>query len=203
MVERWGQYPREWVDQESTCDARIFHCIGSYNLLTMWNDTDIPLGYLITFRCYGTWLHGDRRGSIDRFHNRYKSPYLPRSDRRHTLNRHKLKSPPFLLGPRERVTVKKAIREVCNYHRWHLHASNVRTNHVHVLVSIGKEIPGKALNSLKSIATRRLRQGGSWRYAHSPWADKGSCIHLWNEQSLVSAVNYVLNDQGDDLPAWG
>ena len=27
----------------------------------MWNDTDIPLGYLITFRCYGTWLHGNKR----------------------------------------------------------------------------------------------------------------------------------------------
>ena len=22
----------------------------------MWNDTDIPPAYLITFRCYGTWL---------------------------------------------------------------------------------------------------------------------------------------------------
>jgi hypothetical protein len=33
----------------------------------MWNDTDLPLGYLITFRCYGSWLHGDKRGSIDRF----------------------------------------------------------------------------------------------------------------------------------------
>ena len=32
----------------------------------MWNDTDIPLAYLISFRCYGTWLHGDERGSIDR-----------------------------------------------------------------------------------------------------------------------------------------
>src|SRR6185369_556860 len=30
----------------------------------MWNDTDIPLAYLITFRSYGTWLHGDDRGSI-------------------------------------------------------------------------------------------------------------------------------------------
>jgi len=40
----------------------------------MWNDTDIPLAYLITFRCYGTWLHGDERGSVDRFHNQYQSP---------------------------------------------------------------------------------------------------------------------------------
>jgi len=24
--------------------------------------TDFPLAYLITFRCYGTLLHGDKRG---------------------------------------------------------------------------------------------------------------------------------------------
>ena len=63
----------------------------------MWNDADLPLGYLITFRCYGTWLHGDERGSIDRFHNRYKSPYLEPSDRRRELNRRKLKSAPVTL----------------------------------------------------------------------------------------------------------
>ncbi len=27
----------------------------------------IPLAYLITFRSYGTWLHG-RAGAVDRFH---------------------------------------------------------------------------------------------------------------------------------------
>ena len=37
-----------------------------------------PLAFLITFRCYGTWLHGDERGSIDRrnFH-RYGTPAMP------------------------------------------------------------------------------------------------------------------------------
>ena len=52
----------------------------------MWNDTDIPLAYLITFRSYGTWLHGDKRGSVDRFHNHYS--YLPPDEERliHTLS---------------------------------------------------------------------------------------------------------------------
>ena len=42
----------------------------------MWNNTDTPLAYLISFRTYGTWLHGDKRGSIDRHHKRYGSPYI-------------------------------------------------------------------------------------------------------------------------------
>jgi hypothetical protein len=79
----------------------------------VWNDTDLPLGYLITFRCYGTWLHGDERGSIDRFHNRYKSPPLPPNDRRSNLSRRKLKGEPTSLNARERQSVDNAIREVC------------------------------------------------------------------------------------------
>jgi len=51
----------------------------------MWNDTDIPLAYFISFRAYGTWLHGDKRGSIDRFNNRYRSPYIPRQLRQDGL----------------------------------------------------------------------------------------------------------------------
>ena len=39
----------------------------------------IPLGYLITFRAYGTWLHGDRRRSVDRFHNQYGTPDIPQT----------------------------------------------------------------------------------------------------------------------------
>ena len=40
------------------------------------NDDNIPLAYFITFRAYGTWLHGDERGSVDRLHNTFGSPSL-------------------------------------------------------------------------------------------------------------------------------
>src|SRR5262252_1184864 len=102
-----------------------------------FQDRSTPVGYLITFRCYGTWLHGDVRGSIDRFHNKYKSAYLPPSSRRRDLSLKKLKSAPVILDTQQRQTVDKAIREVCNYCRWFLHALNARTNHVHAVVSIG------------------------------------------------------------------
>ena len=36
---------------------------AGYKTRPVWNDTDTPLAYLITFRSYGTWLHGDERGS--------------------------------------------------------------------------------------------------------------------------------------------
>jgi hypothetical protein len=36
-----------------------------------------PLAYLITWTCYGTWLHGDERGAADLDHNIPGTPYLP------------------------------------------------------------------------------------------------------------------------------
>ena len=166
----------------------------------MWNDTDIPLGYLITFRCYGTWLHGDERGSIDRFHNKYKSPYLPQSDRRRDVSESQLQSAPVTLDPARRQSVEIAIREVCDHRKWHLHALNVRTNHVHMVVSLGTAKPERALNAFKAYATRRMRRDGNWQETHSPWADRGSKRHLWNEKSLALAIDYVLNGQGGPLP---
>jgi hypothetical protein len=32
--------------------------------------------YLLTLRAYGTWLHGDARGSVDKEHNAYKDPLI-------------------------------------------------------------------------------------------------------------------------------
>src|SRR2546427_8140282 len=49
-------------------------------------------------------------------------------------------------------------------------------------------------------ATGRMRRDDNWRKTHSPWADKGSKRHLWNERSLSLAIDYVINGQGDDLP---
>jgi REP element-mobilizing transposase RayT len=166
----------------------------------MWNNTDIPLAYLITFRCYGTWLHGDERGSIDRFHNQYQTPYLPANNELEDFNRKTLKHKPQLLDAIRRSSVESAVREVCVHRNWILRAINVRTNHVHTVVSIGEKSPSNALNSFKSYATRKMRENNCWEFEHSPWSDKGSKRWLWNEQSIEIAVDYVKNGQGDDLP---
>ena len=68
----------------------------------MWNDTDTPLAYFISFRGYGTWLHGDQRGSIDRLHNQYRSPYIPANDIWRTHNERQLKANALILA-RENV----------------------------------------------------------------------------------------------------
>jgi REP element-mobilizing transposase RayT len=165
----------------------------------MWNDTDTPLAYFISFRTYGTWLHGDLRGSIDRFHNRYESPYLPPNNNWHRHNQELMKSKQVILGAKQRASVETAIREACRIRLWSLQAVNVRTNHVHTVVTANR-IPKLVLNAFKANATRHLRAAGLWPHAFSPWADKGSNRRLWNERSVARAIDYVLHGQGGSPP---
>ena len=165
----------------------------------MWNDIEAPLAFFISFRCYGTWLHGDRRGSIDRFHNRYRTPYLPKNDSWHAYNKTQLKAKPFKLKARHRQLVMNAIKETCQIRKWSLLALNVRSNHVHSVVSANKK-PEQILGAFKANATRQLRENGLWPHPFSPWADKGSKRWLWTEQSVIEAIDYVLYGQGDELP---
>ena len=168
--------------------------------MTIWNDTDTPLAYLITFRSYGTWLHGDERGSVDRFHNHYNSSKIAPNKNWQKYNLKQLKCEAVILNADQRNAVETAIREVCEYRKWSLKAVNVRTNHIHIVVSIGEKKPEKALNDFKSYATRKMREHNCWESEKSPWADKGSKRRLWNEQSMGLACDYVINGQGDDLP---
>src|SRR5947209_9029118 len=118
---------------------------------------NLPLAYLITFRSYGTWLHGDERGSVDRFHNQYDSPTFAPNDARRHQDADRLKQAPVVLTSEQRQSVERAIHETCGIRGWPLRALNVRTNHVHALVSTQGR-PELALNALKANATRQLRK---------------------------------------------
>lgn len=85
-----------------------------------FSDDHTPLAFFITFRTYGTWLHGDRRGSIDRFHNRYGTPRLPPNRGRKEYEQRLLKQPPVRLKRTQRAVVMESIKkpaksERCTY----------------------------------------------------------------------------------------
>ncbi len=166
----------------------------------MWNDTDIPLALLITFRAYGTWLHGDERGSVDRHDNTYGSPRIPPNDHLKSISAARLKRAPVKLDVRRRQAIQSAVIETCSKRGWGLYAFNVRTNHVHTVINAGGKSPDLVLNAIKANATRRMRENGSWISSKTPWAEKGSKRRLWNERHVHAAVEYVLFGQGDELP---
>jgi REP element-mobilizing transposase RayT len=160
---------------------------------------DIPAGYLITFRGHGTWLHGDIRGSVDRFHNRYGTPRIPHNERWRKHNQSELKLPPVKLGKDRRVVVEQSIRETCKIRKWDFWTTNVRSNHVHSVVSAPCK-PERIRSALKANATRKLREAGCWLSSRTPWAERGSIRYLWTEDDLNAAIAYVEYDQGEPLP---
>lgn len=166
----------------------------------MWNEREIPIAYLITFRSYGTWLHGDNRGSIDRFNNKYKAPLISPNKSWSDYNLKNLKNEICILNAEQRKCIEESIIETCRFRNWTLHALNVRTNHIHCVVSIGDRKPETALNAFKANATREMRSQKLWSSEKSPWSDKGSRRYLWTERSFALAVEYVLYGQGEDLP---
>jgi len=159
-----------------------------------FNDT--PLAYFITFRTYGTWLHGDKRGSVDRFNNRYGTPRLPPNKLREKYERTLLKQPPVRLNMKQRKVVEESIRKECRRRKWIFWAANARTNHVHSVVTAdcGSK---QARAILKAVATKTLREQGLWKSNRSPWADRGSRRKVYKKNRLMAAIDYVLYDQGE------
>ena len=167
-----------------------------------FQDRSTASAYLITFRTYGTWLPGNEDGSVDRRHqNRYGTPKITPSDEKVRRRTGLLKHKPVLLGAAERSIVENAIREVCRVRGYVLTAVNVRTNHVHVVVSAAGT-PERVMDSFKAYATKALRAAGMATLDGSVWSRHGSTRYLWAEEHVVAAVEYVDNGQGGELPGF-
>jgi hypothetical protein len=162
-----------------------------------FDDNEFPLAYLITFRCYGTWLHGDERGSYRRSHGVISGvSRIPPRPRLKEAEIKQLKQKPISLNTKQRAVVTNAVREVCIHRKYTLRAVNVRTNHAHAVVSAMCE-PEPILDAFKSYATRALRRAGLLNGRIKPWARHGSTIYLWKERDVAKAIEYVLLGQGD------
>src|SRR5688572_22506093 len=157
-----------------------------------------PVGFLITFRCYGTWLHGDRRGSFDRHHQIYATPGLPPSSLRRKHDHDLMKQPAVKLNSHLRKIVESAIRETCAIRKWKIWTLNVRTNHIHTVVSASLK-PERILSALKANATRAMKENGVWTSEFSPWSAGGSRKYLWDDEELAEAIAYVEYGQSKPL----
>ncbi len=161
-----------------------------------------PLAYLITFTTYGTWLHGDSRGSVDPAHNVYGTPVLDPNRQRASLDRSYCLRSSVVLNEACRGIVHVAIGDVAEHRDWTLHAVNVRTNHVHVVVGAGAP-PEQVMNAMKSWATRRMVEAGVLPSGTKAWTRHGSTRYLWKEEQVAEACRYACDGQGEDLPKTG
>lgn len=153
----------------------------------------MSIAYLITWRCYGTYLHGDE-GAVDRHNNTYGESRRVKSPRLYQAEREQMYHQPFMLTPRMRELVTTAIEATAMHKGWNLLAVNARSNHVHVVVSTDGP-PEIALTTFKAWSTRSLRKE-SPSLANEPiWARHGSTRYLFTDDAVTSAIHYVLEQQ--------
>ena len=148
-----------------------------------------PLAYHLTWTTHGTWLPGDPRGWIEE-----GKPGVRTGDpHRQRLARQHLTDEPVCLTDEQRQLVEATVQAHCGLRGWTLHAVNVRTNHVHVVVTADLP-PDHVLIQFKAWCSRRLSD--CVEAAPRAWWTKGGSTKWINDEAyLQNAIAYVLHGQ--------
>ena len=161
-----------------------------------YEENEFPLAYLLTFRTFGTWLHGDIRWSVG------KSPRSSGESRLIPPNAHlneamadEMNQPPVVQNKTQREAVELAIKEVCEHRGYSLRAVNARTNHVHSVVT-AQVRPEGIVNTFKAYSTRKLRDENLIARNLKVWSRGRSRRYLWKPRHVIGAIDYVLYSQG-------
>ena len=165
---------REFTTPEAVCASsfRPLQCVQITNRRSTmthshreFNDDHTPLAYLITFRCYGTWLHGDSRGSVDRFHNRYGAPLIAPNRRWLQHNKRALKRPPVNLSPRRQRShpgsMQNSTMAIVDFQ----HSDKPRTH--------GSDCELRSGNSSQHVQGQRHSQDEGGKMLAKPWHSVG------------------------------
>ena len=161
-----------------------------------------PIACHITFTTYGSWLHGDKRGSVDKGHNQYGSAFVSPNSGLHKKVQAFLKNPPVILEKIIREVVLEAVLRVCGFRGWVAHAIHVRSNHIHIVVS-GDAEPESMMRDFKAYATRTIKKNSNNQaLIRKYWSRHGSTKYLWTKENLVSSVEYVKNKQAKKMSLW-
>jgi REP element-mobilizing transposase RayT len=158
-----------------------------------------PLAYHLIWTTYGTWLHGDARGWI-------QSGVLgiqPADPSRELAAREAMVESMVLLTSDQRDAVTDTIRDHARRRRWILHALNVRSNHVHVVVACActgedardqlKQWTSRRLSDLAALTTPVARKAGRRHW----WTEGGDARRIEEDDYLANAIEYVVNRQGN------
>lgn len=159
------------------------------------------LAYFITFSTYGTWLHGDGRGSVDRNTNTAGEPLIPRNAGLHRYRKSLMSAPEYRMEAEERATVLAAIRQHADFRGWSLLAVHVRTNHTHIVV-VGETKPERMMTEFKAYATRALHRTNPTESQQKYWTRHGSTRWLNTEESVRRAIEYTVDEQGESMAVY-
>jgi REP element-mobilizing transposase RayT len=166
----------------------------------MANDFNDPITLFITWTTYGSWLPGDARG-WKKWKRGEQEPQPVLED----WCKDRMKEKAVLLDEYQRKSVDDVIHKHSQIRGWELHAVSVRSNHVHVVVTVVPKTGNKdyrvadgikrVRDELKANASRVVRRCESPITNEKVWTKGGDIQFLDREDDLEKVVIYVLEAQ--------
>jgi REP element-mobilizing transposase RayT len=162
------------------------------------------LAYHITWGTYGTRLHGDPRGTVDRKHNEFGTPVLGFDEHRWEREKENLKFPPVVLTRDQMRSIESLVPEICERGHWKYITCAAGPDHVHVILK-SEHSP----ETIRRLMKRWLGQKLMQRYKNEPgcpqpgkpgtgatwWAECGSIRWIDSERYLHNATKYVYDQR--------
>ena len=149
-----------------------------------------PFGYFLSWGTYGTRLHGDARGTVDRARAQHTDPVLGPDEERWEYEKGMMKFPPVILTREQRLFAESTIPQLCERGFWTHHTCAVAPDHVHVILTSEQEP-----KTIRRILKRWLGQALSerWPLADNAtwWAECGSIKWLLDQSYFDNASRYV------------
>ena len=149
-----------------------------------------PLAYHITFGTYGTRLHGDERGTVDRRHNTPGNPVLGSTESWQNKEQQLLKNLQIVLTHEQCTFTETSLPDICRRGDWTYHIAAAQEDHVHVLLESNRE--GKAVRRwLKSWLSEALSHRWPLGERQRWWAVGGSVKYVWDADYFDRVFDYI------------
>jgi REP element-mobilizing transposase RayT len=154
----------------------------------------VPLALHITFGTYGTRLHGDRRGTVDRSMNKPGDPIIGFDEQWMRTETRLLKFPAVRLTHDQRAHAESMIPAICDRGGWQLHACAAMPDHIHALLAaaVSQRDDGQAVRKWlkrwlgEELSSRWPLHGGARWFAVG-----GSVRWVWSQQYFENVWEYV------------
>jgi len=159
-----------------------------------------PLADHITWGTYGTRLHGDPRGTVDRYDNQQGTPVFRYDQHIWEYMKENLKYEPVRLTKDQMRFIESIIPSICEKGFWKYITCAAGPDHVHVLLT-SEHDPEKIRRLRKRWITQALNE--KWTLGPEQdrtwWSESGSIKWIDHQSYLANATGYVSGQRATSL----
>jgi REP element-mobilizing transposase RayT len=141
-----------------------------------------PIGYMLTWTTYGSWLQGDKRGYVK------DGTIMPENIALNRANRMVMTSPQMSLTFRQKKIIEKELRKEADLLGQEIYAISVGKNHIHLIVGSNDLDAASATSHYKNAARLAVQADG---FCGRLWTRGFSKRYCFDQAQLNTMIEYV------------